>query len=143
MSLGLRHSSAVAAVCGAPLPVGPFVAVVAIYVAAGAAEPPQGVVAFVVDVSVSSVADAEEAFVVEVFADVVAPARTAVAFAVPSIEVEFVLVEVLCALAPGLVVSVELESLAQKLERSVSVGRAQASRVCSALDLRAVSRSGG
>ena len=71
MSPGLRHSSGFAAVCGAPLPVGPFVAVVAIYVAVDAAEPPQGVVAFVVDVSVSSVAYAEEAFVVEVFADVV------------------------------------------------------------------------
>ena len=56
-----------------------------------------------------------------------------------SIEVEFVLVEVLYALAPGLVVSAGLEILEQTLEMSVSVvGRAQAWQVCSASDFPAV-----
>ena len=58
------------------------------------------------------------------------------------IELEFVLVEVLCELALGLAASVELGSLAQKLEMSVSVGRAQAWLVCPASNLRAVPRSG-
>ena len=50
-----------------------------------------------------------------------------------STEVDFVLVEVLYALAPGLGVSAGLEILEQTFEMSVSVvGRAQAWQVCSA-----------
>ena len=56
-----------------------------------------------------------------------------------SVESDFVLVEVLYALAPGLVVSAELEILEQTLEEAVSaVGRAQVWQVYSASDLRAV-----
>ena len=56
-----------------------------------------------------------------------------------STEVDFVLVEVLYALAPGLVVSAELEILEKTFEMSVSVvGRAQAWQVCSASDFPAV-----
>ena len=60
-----------------------------------------------------------------------------------SIEVEFVLVEVLYVLAPGLVVFAELEILEQTFEEAVSdVGRVQAWQVCSASDsLAAVSAS--
>ena len=58
-----------------------------------------------------------------------------------SIEVEFVLVEALYALAPALVVCA---GLGLELERSVvAVERAQAPRVGSPLDLLAVSGSEG